>query len=126
MKSNASLTLKSNYDDELTLDIQRDMEEIGKFVRSSFDTVVKFPIFQEVEVRIGAQNLDKNIVKLLTPTHDINRLYLVVFYSTITDLRKQETVYIKWEYHHHDGIIYHMKDYKDVEAIIKMDSLLIN
>ena len=124
MKSNASLTLKNRFDEELTLDMSRDLVEIEKFVKRSFDVALKYPFFQEVEVRICAANLDKNVAKLLTPTHDINRLYLVVFYSTISEVRKTETIFVKWEYHHHDGVLYGMEDYTDVEKMIKMDNLL--
>jgi hypothetical protein len=124
MKSNASLTLKNRFDEEIILDMSRDLVEIEKFIRRSFDVALKYPFFQEVEVRICAENLDKSVAKLLTPTHDINRLYLVVFYSTITEVRKPESLYIKWEYRHHDGIVYGTEDYVDVDRMIKMDNLL--
>ena len=124
MKTNASLELKNSYGDKILLDLSRDVVEIRTFIRQTFDTILRFPIFQEIEARICAADLKKSVACLLTPTHDINRLYLVVFYSNITDIRRRETVYYKWEYHQHDGLTYSSEDYTDIEAMIKLESLL--
>ena len=124
MKTNASLELKNSFGDAILLDLQRDIVEIDKFIKQTFKTITRFPVFQEIEARICADCLEKSTARLLTPTHDINRLYLVVFYSTITDLRKPDKIYFKWEYRHHDGITYTAKEYTDIEAMIKMDNLL--
>ena len=124
MKTNATLELVNRFEEVIKLDLQRDIEEINKFIDVSLKTALRFPIFKELEVRIAGSSLPKNAARLLTPTHDIDRLFLVVYYSELTEILEQETVYFKWEYRHHDGMTYAAKTFTNIKKMIKMDALL--